>query len=171
MATLRVGDPRDPSTAIGPMVNQHQYERVQYFIGRGREEGATLVIGGEGRPEGLKKGYFVRPTVFAGVRNDMEIAREEIFGPVLSVITYEGEDEAVKIANDSIYGLQAYVFSSNPERARQVASRLDAGTVSINGVKVEPLAPFGGFKQSGIGREFGAFGLEAFLEPKTVVSA
>ncbi len=171
VATLRVGDPRDPSTAIGPMVNQHQYERVQYFIGRGREEGATLVIGGEGRPEGLKKGYFVRPTVFAGVRNDMEIAREEIFGPVLSVITYEGEDEAVKIANDSIYGLQAYVFSSNPERARQVASRLDAGTVSINGVKVEPLAPFGGFKQSGIGREFGAFGLEAFLEPKTVVSA
>jgi len=170
VSALRVGDPRDPATAIGPMVNQHQYDRVQYFIRRGREEGATLVVGGEGRPEGLKKGYFVKPTVFADVRNDMEIAREEIFGPVLAMIGYENEEEAVKIANDSIYGLQAYVFSTKAERARAVASRLEAGTVSINGVKVEPLAPFGGLKHSGIGREFGTFGLEAFLEPKTIVS-
>jgi aldehyde dehydrogenase (NAD+) len=170
-ATLRIGDPRDPSTAIGPLVNRAQYDRVQGFIRRGQEQGATLIVGGEGRPDGLEKGYFVKPTVFANVRNNMDIAREEIFGPVLSILTYENEDEAIYIANDSIYGLQAYVFSSQRERASRVAARLEAGTVLINGIKPELLAPFGGFKQSGIGREFGVFGMEAFLEAKTIVSA
>jgi aldehyde dehydrogenase (NAD+) len=169
VATLRVGDPRDPSTAIGPLANRAQYDRIQGFIRRGQEQGATLIVGGEGRPDGLKKGYFVKPTVFANVRNNMDIAREEIFGPVLSILSYENEDEAVHIANDSIYGLQAYVFSSQRERAGRIASRLEAGTVLINGIKPELLAPFGGFKQSGLGREFGVFGLEAFLEAKTVV--
>ena len=171
ISTVRVGDPRDPSVAIGPLVNRAQYEGVQGFIRRGEEQGATLIVGGEGRPDGLEKGYFVKPTVFANVRNDMELAREEIFGPVLSILTYEDEDEAIQTANDSIYGLQAYVFSSHKERANRIASRLEAGTVLINGIKPELLAPFGGFKQSGIGREFGVFGLEAFLEAKTVVSA
>jgi aldehyde dehydrogenase (NAD+) len=171
ISTVRVGDPRDPSVAIGPLVNRAQYERVQGFIRRGEKQGATLIVGGEGRPDGLEKGYFVKPTVFANVRNDMELAREEIFGPVLSILTYEDEDEAIQTANDSIYGLQAYVFSSHQERANRIASRLEAGTVLINGIKPELLAPFGGFKQSGIGREFGVFGLEAFLEAKTVVSA
>jgi aldehyde dehydrogenase (NAD+) len=171
VATLRVGDPRDPSTAIGPLVNRAQYDRVQGFIHRGLEQGATLIVGGEGRPVGLEKGYFVKPTVFANVRNNMDIAREEIFGPVLSILTYENDDEAVHIANDSIYGLQAYVFSSQQARASRMASRLEAGTVLINRINPELLAPFGGFKQSGIGREFGVFGLEAFLEAKTVVSA
>lgn len=171
VAAMRVGDPRDPSTVVGPLVNGAQYDRVQGFIRRGRQQGATLVIGGEGRPEGLEKGYFVRPTVFSNVHNDMEIAREEIFGPVLSILTYENEDDAVRIANDSIYGLQAYVFSSQPERAARVASQLEAGTVLINAIKPDLLAPFGGVKQSGIGREFGTFGLEAYLEAKTIVLA
>jgi aldehyde dehydrogenase (NAD+) len=153
------------------LANRVQYDRVQGFIRRGQEQGAALIAGGEGRPDGLTKGYFVKPTVFANVHNNMDIARQEIFGPVLSILTYENEDEAIHIANDSIYGLQAYVFSSQPERADRIASRLEAGTVLINGIKPELLAPFGGFKQSGIGREFGVFGLEAFLEAKTIVSA
>ncbi|MBT2793365.1 aldehyde dehydrogenase family protein [Paraburkholderia strydomiana] len=171
VATMRVGDPRDPSTAVGPLVNRAQYDRVQRFIRRGIEQGALLVTGGEGRPAGLDKGYFVNPTVFAGVRNDMDIAREEIFGPVLSILEYENEDDAIRIANDSVYGLQAYVFSSQTGRAERVASQLEAGTVLINRIKPELLAPFGGLKQSGLGREFGVFGLEAFLEPKSIVSA
>ncbi|ORC51246.1 aldehyde dehydrogenase family protein [Burkholderia sp. A27] len=171
VAAMRVGDPRDPSTVVGPLVNRAQYERVRGFIRSGRQQGATLVIGDEGRPEGLEKGYFVKPTVFSNVHNDMEIAREEIFGPVLSILAYENEDDAVRIANDSVYGLQAYVFSSQPERAARVASQLEAGTVLINGIKPDLLAPFGGVKQSGIGREFGTFGLEAYLEAKTIVSA
>ncbi|MFM0193590.1 aldehyde dehydrogenase family protein [Paraburkholderia strydomiana] len=171
VATMRVGDPRDPSTAVGPLVNRAQYDRVQHFIRRGIEQGALLVTGGEGRPAGLDKGYFVNPTVFAGVRNDMDIAREEIFGPVLSILEYENEDDAIRIANDSVYGLQAYVFSSQTGRAERVASQLEAGTVLINRIKPELLAPFGGLKQSGLGREFGVFGLEAFLEPKSIVSA
>ena len=171
VAGMRVGDPRDPSTAIGPLLNRAQYDRVQGFIRRGQDQGATLIVGGEGRPDGLEKGYFVKPTVFADVRNDMDIAREEIFGPVLSILAYDSEDEAITIANDSIYGLQAYVFSSQQARAADVASRLEAGTVLINRITPELLAPFGGVKQSGIGREFGVFGLEAFLEPKTVASA
>ncbi|MDR6378807.1 aldehyde dehydrogenase family protein [Paraburkholderia caledonica] len=171
VATMRVGDPRDPSTVVGPLVNRAQYDRVQRFIRRGIEQGALLVTGGEGRPAGLDKGYFVNPTVFAGVRNDMDIAREEIFGPVLSILEYENEDDAIRIANDSVYGLQAYVFSSQTGRAERVASQLEAGTVLINRIKPELLAPFGGLKQSGLGREFGVFGLEAFLEPKSIVSA
>ncbi|MCT8173790.1 aldehyde dehydrogenase family protein [Variovorax sp. CY25R-8] len=168
---LRVGDPRDPATAIGPLLNAAQFERIQRFIRRGKEQGATLVAGGEGRPEGLSHGWYVRPTVFADVRNDMDIAREEIFGPVLSVLGYEGEDEAVAIANDSPYGLQAYVFSSDAQRAGRVATRLEAGTVLVNRIAPDLLAPFGGVKQSGVGREFGVFGLEAFLEPKTITTA
>jgi aldehyde dehydrogenase (NAD+) len=171
VAALRVGDPRDPATAVGPLASQAQFDRVQHFIRRGLAQGATLVAGGEGRPDGLERGWFVRPTVFAEVRNDMEIARVEIFGPVLSIIGYGDEDEAIDIANDSPYGLQAYVFSSQPQRAFRVASRLRAGTVLVNRIAPELSAPFGGVKQSGIGREFGVFGMEAFLEPKTVATA
>ncbi|MGF6345745.1 aldehyde dehydrogenase family protein [Variovorax sp. W2I14] len=169
-ASMRVGDPRDPATAVGPLASKAQFERVQHFIRRGLAEGATLVAGGEGRPEGLDKGWFVRPTVFAGVRNDMEIAREEIFGPVLSVIGYGDEAEAIAIANDSPYGLQAYVFSSQPQRALRVAAQLRAGSVLVNRIAPELTAPFGGVRQSGIGREFGVFGMEAFLEPKTIAA-
>ena len=168
MADFPTGDPRDPATAIGPMVSERQWERVQFYIRRGVEEGARIVAGGPGRPEGLADGYFVRPTLFADVTNDMTIAREEIFGPVLSILTYRDEDHAVEIANDTTYGLAAYVFSSDPARARRVASRLEAGRVSING-GLESLAPFGGFKQSGIGREYGTYGLEGFLEPRAVM--
>lgn len=171
VADMKVGDPRDPATHIGPLVNRAQYERIQHFIRRGREQGATLVVGGEGTPEGLGKGYFVKPTVFADVRNDMDIAREEIFGPVLSILSYEDEDEAIRIANDSVYGLHAYLFSRQPERALCLAPRLEAGTVLINRIAPELLAPFGGVKQSGVGREFGVFGMESFLEPKTIVAA
>ncbi|GJI97337.1 aldehyde dehydrogenase [Duganella caerulea] len=169
VAGMRVGDPRDPDTHIGPLASRAQYERIQHYIGRGLAQGATLIAGGEGKPAGLDAGFFVRPTVFANVRNDMDIAREEIFGPVLSMIGYDDEEEAIRIANDSDYGLQAYVFTSQPERAQRIAGRLEAGTVLINRIVPELLAPFGGVKQSGIGREFGVFGLEAFLEPKTIV--
>jgi NAD-dependent aldehyde dehydrogenases len=169
--TVRVGDPRDPATAIGPMVSRKQYDRVQRYIRLGLEEGARLIVGGEGHPEGLEDGFFVKPTLFGHVSNDMTIARDEIFGPVLCLLGYRNEEEAVAMANDTTYGLQAYVISSDAERARAVASRLQAGRVLINGLHHEPLAPFGGFKQSGLGREFGAFGLEAFLEPKTVLGA
>jgi aldehyde dehydrogenase (NAD+) len=169
MADFPVGDPSDQATAIGPMVSERQWERVQGYIHRGVEEGARIVVGGPGRPEGLADGYFVRPTLFADVTNDMTIAREEIFGPVLSIITYRDENHAVEIANDTEYGLHAYVFSSDPARAHRIASRLEAGRVSING-GYEPLSPFGGFKQSGIGREYGTFGLEGFLEPRSVMA-
>lgn len=170
MNGIKAGDPRDPQTVIGPMISAAQYERVQRFIRIGQEEGSALIAGGEGRPEGIECGYFVKPTVFAGVSNDMTIAREEIFGPVLSIITYRDDEEAIEIANDSPYGLQAYVFSTNNERARAIASRLLAGGVKINSLKHEPLAPFGGYKASGLGREGGVFGLESFLEAKAVVS-
>ena len=170
VSALRVGDPRDPATAIGPMVSRAQFDRVQHFIRCGLKQGATLIVGGEGRPEGIERGWFVRPTVFAGVRNDMDIAREEIFGPVLSIVAFDSEDEAVMVANDSPYGLQAYVFSTGEVRARVVASRLRAGTVLINRVAPDLLAPFGGVKQSGVGREFGVLGVEAFLEPKTITN-
>ena len=170
VAEVKSGDPHDPSTAIGPMVSQKQWNRVQSYIRLGREEGAELLAGGEGRPEGLSRGWFVRPTIFTGVRNDMRIAREEIFGPVLSVIPYGDDDEAIAIANDTSYGLQAYVMSSDMDRAKTVAERLEAGRVVINGAPHEPLAPFGGFKQSGIGREYGIFGLEAHLEPRAILA-
>jgi aldehyde dehydrogenase (NAD+) len=169
-AAVKVGDAHDPEAQIGPMVSRRQWDRVQSYIRLGQEEGARLLAGGEGRPDGLERGWFVRPTVFAGVDNGMRIAREEIFGPVLSVIPYADEAEAIAIANDTDYGLQAYVFSAEEERAKRVADRIDAGRVVINGAPHEPLAPFGGFKQSGIGREFGVFGLESFLEPRAVLA-
>lgn len=166
---LRVGSPHDPGVSIGPMVSEKQWARVQSYIRLGQGEGARLLTGGEGRPEGLARGWFVRPTIFTDVDNSMRIAREEIFGPVLCVIPYGDDAEAVTIANDTPYGLQSYVYSSDPERARRIANRLEAGRVVVNGAPHEPLAPFGGFKQSGIGREFGAFGLDALLEPRAVL--
>ena len=169
VAEMKVGDPKNPETVVGPVVSRRQYERIQQLIKTGLNEGATLVTGGEGRPDGLERGFFVKPTVFANVTNTMTIAREEIFGPVLSILTYANEDEAIAIANDCIYGLQAYVFSSDVQHARAVASQLQTGGVLINGIAHEPAAPFGGFKQSGIGREFGVFGLESYLEPKTIL--
>lgn len=169
VAGIKVGSPLDTEVSIGPMVSRKQWDRVQSYIRLGIEEGATLLTGGEGRPEGLNQGWFVQPTIFTDVTNRMRIAREEIFGPVLCVIPYRDEAEAIEIANDTSYGLASYVLSSNPDRARQVAEQLDAGRVVINGAPHEPFAPFGGFKQSGIGREFGAFGLEAFLEPRAVL--
>jgi aldehyde dehydrogenase (NAD+) len=165
----KVGNPADEGTAIGPMVSKKQYDRVQQYIKLGIEEGAELLIGGEGQPEGLEAGNFVKPTVFTRVTNDMRIAREEIFGPVLSILTYQTEAEAIAIANDTSYGLQAYISSTNIERANRVASQINAGMVLINGLNNDALAPFGGFKQSGIGRENGVYGLEAYLEPKTVI--
>jgi aldehyde dehydrogenase (NAD+) len=164
-----VGDPHDAAVALGPIVTQKQYERVQRYIAIGIEEGAQLVTGGLGKPAGLEAGYFVRPTVFAGVTPSMTIAREEIFGPVLSIITYETEEEAVAIANDTPYGLQAYVSSTDLARANRVADQLLVGRVHINGIHDDLIAPFGGFKQSGIGREFGPYGLEGYLEPKAIL--
>ncbi|MFL9920655.1 aldehyde dehydrogenase family protein [Paraburkholderia fungorum] len=169
VARTQAGDPRDPVTQIGPMVSRKQWERVQRYIRTGIDEGARLIAGGEGRPDGLERGWFVRPTVFSGVNNDMTIAREEIFGPVLSIIAYRDTEEAIAIANDTSYGLQAYVLSADAARARAVATRIDAGRVLVNTLAHEPAAPFGGFKQSGIGREYGTFGLEAFMEPKSLL--
>jgi len=166
---VRTGIPQDMETVIGPMVSKKQYDRVQSYIRLGIEEGATLLIGGEGQPEGLEAGNFVRPTVFVNVNNSMRIAREEIFGPVLCVITYRTEEEAIEIANDTDYGLQAYVSSSDNERAHRVAAQIIAGRVLINCLNHDPFAPFGGFKQSGLGRELGIYGLEEYVEPKTLI--
>ena len=171
MPAFPVGDPADPKTGIGPMVSQKQYERVQSYIRKGIEEGAEVLVGGEGRPEGLEAGYFVKPTVFVNVTNDMTIAREEIFGPVLSVIAYDTEDEAISIANDSRYGLHAAVLGTDLSRARRVASQLRAGRVVINGMTDDPQAPWGGFKYSGVGREYGRYGIEAFVEPRAILGA
>ena len=169
MPAFPVGDPADPKTAVGPMVSQKQYERVQSYIRKGIKEGAELLVGGEGRPEGLEAGFFVKPTVFVNVNNDMTIAREEIFGPVLSVITYENDEDAIRIANDTEYGLHAFVSGTDVQRARRVASQLQAGRVAINGMLDDQQAPFGGFKHSGLGREFGTYGIEAFLEPRAIL--
>ncbi|MDJ1481908.1 aldehyde dehydrogenase family protein [Cytophagaceae bacterium YF14B1] len=166
---VKVGSPQDADTAVGPLVSKKQYDRVQSYIQLGLEEGAELLTGGIGQPSGLEAGNFVKPTVFVNVNNQMRIAREEIFGPVLSVISYKTEEEAIEIANDTDYGLQAYVSSSDEKRAHQVAGQLHAGRVLINCLKHDPMAPFGGFKQSGLGREYGIFGLEAYLEPKTII--
>ena len=162
------GDPRSTETTMGPVVNRVQWEKIQGLIKKGIDEGATLVTGGLGRPDGLNKGYYVRPTIFADVTNDMTIAREEIFGPVLSIIGYKDEDEAVRIANDTPYGLAGYVSSGDVQRARRVARRLRAGNVNLNGAPNERAAPFGGYKQSGNGREWGRFGVEEYLEVKAV---
>jgi len=166
--TLRVGDPRSEDTQVGPLVSGQQWDKVQNLISKGIDEGATLAAGGTGRPEELAKGYFVKPTVFANVSNDMTIAREEIFGPVLSIIPYDNEDEAVEIANDTPYGLSGYVSSANLDRARRVAARLRTGMVHINGASLDSMAPFGGYKQSGNGREWGPEGIEEFLEVKSI---
>lgn len=164
-----VGNPANGNTHVGPMVSEKQYERVQSYIQLGLEEGADLLAGGSGKPEGLEDGNFVKATIFTNVRNNMRIAQEEIFGPVLSIISYQNEEEAISIANDTLYGLAAYVTSSDECRALKVASQIEAGRVCINGFKHDPLAPFGGFKQSGIGREFGVFGLEEYVEPKSIL--
>jgi aldehyde dehydrogenase (NAD+) len=164
----KVGDPAAEDTVIGPLASKAQFEKVQRLILQGIEEGANLIAGGAGRPEGIGKGYFVRPTVFADVRNDMTIAREEIFGPVLSIIPYEDEEDAIRIANDTPYGLSGFVTSGDIERARRVARRIRAGNVHINGARVDFGGCFGGYKQSGNGREWGEAGLEEFLELKAV---
>jgi aldehyde dehydrogenase (NAD+) len=162
------GDPFDPGSRIGPLVSDAQRKRVREYIEKGESEGAKLVTGGAEAPDGLEKGYFVRPTVFSDVKPDMTIAQEEIFGPVLSIIPYDDEDEAAEIANGTIYGLDGGVWSSDPERAKEFARRMRTGQVQINGATFNPLAPFGGFKQSGHGRELGRFGLEEYLEVKSI---
>ena len=164
-----VGDPRAAETYLGPVVNATQYEKIQRLIQAGIDEGAELVTGGPGRPEHLNRGYYVRPTVFAGVRNDMTIAREEIFGPVIAILPYRSEAEVVELANDTIYGLAAYVQSGNIEHARRVAAQMRAGNVHINYPMGDTAAPFGGYKQSGNGREYGKWDLEEFLETKAVL--
>src|SRR5580692_6763967 len=171
MRAFPVGDPADPKTAIGPMASQKQFDRVQSYIRKGIEEGAEVLVGGEGRPEGLEAGFFLKPTIFVNVKNDMTIAREEIFGPVLSVISYDSEDEAILIANDSKYGLHAAVVGADIGRSRRVASNLRAGRVVINGMTDDPQAPWGGFKFSGVGREYGQYGIEAFLETRAILEA
>jgi len=168
---VKVGEPSDESTTIGPVVSEVQFNKIQALIEKGIEEGATLVTGGTGRPEGMNRGYYVRPTVFANVTNDMTIAREEIFGPVLSILGYADEEDAVKIANDTVYGLSGYVSSNDLEHAGKVAARLRTGNVHINNAMADVAAPFGGYKQSGNGREWGAFGFEEFLEVKAVMGA
>ena len=169
MRHYTVGDPADPTITVGPMVSQKQYERIESYIRKGIEEGAEVLVGGEGHPKGLEAGFFVKPTVFVNVKNDMTIAQEEIFGPVLSVIAYDSEDEAVRIANDSKYGLHSAVLGTDLDRARRVASQLRAGRVVINTMTDDPQAPWGGFKYSGVGREYGKYGIEAFLEPKAIL--
>jgi len=162
------GDPFAEGTMLGPLVSDAQRSRVRSFIEKGQEEGAKLVTGGAEAPEGLDKGYFVRPTVFSEVRTDMTIAQEEIFGPVLSILPYDDEDEAVRIANDTVYGLAGGVWAGDAERATAVARKLRTGQVEVNGGSFNPLAPFGGYKQSGHGRELGKFGLDEFLETKAL---
>jgi aldehyde dehydrogenase (NAD+) len=166
---VRVGDPLDPKTTMGPLVSKAQYDKVQGLIERGIAEGATLVCGGAGRPAGFNRGYFVRPTVFADVEPGMAIAREEIFGPVLSMLTYGTEEEAVAMANDTAYGLAGYVHSGDIARARKIAAKIRAGRVYLNGAAMDQSVPFGGYKQSGNGREHGVFGFEEFLEVKAVL--
>jgi len=166
--SIRVGDPLMDSTGIGPLSSKAQFEKVQRFIQQGIEEGAELIAGGPGRPEGMTRGYFVKPTVFANVSSDMTIAREEIFGPVLCIISYENEEDAVRIANDTPYGLSGYVTSGDAERARLVAKRIRSGNVHINRARIDFGGCFGGYKQSGNGREWGEAGLNEFLELKAI---
>jgi len=166
-----VGDPKAEGTSVGPVVSKIQFDRVEGFIAKGIAEGAKVVIGGSGRPAGLAKGYFVKPTIFSNVTNDMVIAREEIFGPVLCILPYENEEEAVRIANDTPYGLAAYVWSKDPARARQIGMRIRAGQVILNGARGDMNTPFGGFKRSGNGREWGEHGLRDFLEIKAMLGA
>lgn len=165
---LKVGRPEDADTAIGPMVSKTQYERVQGYINKGIEEGAEVLVGGPGHPDGLESGNFVKPTIFVNVTNDMTVAREEIFGPVLCIITYTTEQEAIEIANETPYGLAGYVSGADHDHAKLIAAQIEAGTVSINAFNNNPAAPFGGFKQSGIGRENGVYGIQSYMEYKSV---
>jgi len=166
--TYTPGDPFDPATRLGPLVSAAQRGRVRDYIAKGVEEGASLLTGGADAPEETAQGFFVRPTVFSNVTTDMTIAQEEIFGPVLSIIPYDTEEEAVEIANDSPYGLAGGVWSADPARAERVARKMRTGQVDINGGSFNPVAPFGGYKQSGVGRERGKFGFEEFLEVKSL---
>jgi aldehyde dehydrogenase (NAD+) len=168
-AGMVVGDPTSAATNVGPLVSKVQFDRVERYIEKGIAEGAKLVAGGAGRPEGLSKGYYVKPTVFSNVRNDMTIAREEIFGPVLCILPYDSEEQAISIANDTPYGLAAYVWSKDLKRAGRVGARIRAGQVALNGASGDMQTPFGGFKMSGNGREYGEFGLRDFLEVKAVI--
>ena len=169
IGTIRLGDPTDPATTMGPLVSQSQYDKVQDLIQSGIAEGATLVAGGPGRPVEVNRGYYVRPTVFADVKPQMRIAREEVFGPVLSMMTYDTEDEAIEIANATPFGLAGFVQSKDAERARRVANRIRAGRVYFNGAPFDRSLPFGGYKQSGNGREFGIYGFEEYLEVKALL--
>ena len=168
---VTVGDPKSEATEVGPVVSRTQFERVENYISKGIAAGAKVIVGGEGRPHGLSKGYFVRPTIFSNVNNNMLIAREEIFGPVLTILPYRDEEEAIRIANDTPYGLQAYVWSKDLARANRVGRRIRAGRVSINGNDGDMNTPFGGFKMSGNGREWGEHGLRDFLEVKALIGA
>ena len=167
--SIKVGDPSSKDSMVGPLVSSMQFEKVQALIQKGIDEGAKLETGGVGRPDGMNRGYFVKPTVFSHVSNDMTIAREEIFGPVLSLIGYKDDADAVRIANDTLYGLSGYVSSADPEHAAKVARQIRAGNIHVNGAGVDPGAPFGGYKQSGNGREFSTWGLEEFLETKAIL--
>lgn len=167
ISAVKVGNPREEGIEVGPLISKVQFDRVQSYIEKGQEE-ATLYYGGVGKPEGLDKGYFVKPTIFTDVDNSMTIAQEEIFGPVMSVITYKDLDEAIKIANDTIYGLAGYVVGKDKETLQYVARSIEAGTITINQCGGPPTLPFGGYKQSGIGREWGDYGLEEFLEVKSI---
>lgn len=169
VTAVKSGDPRESATEIGPMVSEKQWLRVQGYIRKGLDEGARLLAGGEGRPDGTRDGWFVRPTLFTDVNNQMTIAREEIFGPVLCIIPYQDEAEAVAIANDTEYGLSAMVLGRDTGRARRVAQQIVSGRVLVNTLAHEPKAPFGGFKHSGVGREMGEWGIGAFMEPKSIV--
>ena len=167
--SVKVGDPTKADTSAGPVVSKVQWDKIQALIAKGIAEGAKLECGGTGLPEGLNHGYFVKPTVFSHVTNDMSIAREEIFGPVLSIIGYEDDADAVRIANDTLYGLSGYVQSNSLDRARSVARQIRAGNIHVNGAGVDPGSPFGGYKQSGNGREFSTWGLDEFLETKAIL--
>ncbi|MCM3324845.1 aldehyde dehydrogenase family protein [Cytobacillus kochii] len=164
-----VGDPTSQDVQVGPLVDADQWERVQSYIKKGSEEGAELIAGGPGKPEGLEKGYYTKITAFTNVKNDMTIAQEEIFGPVMSILTYDNLDEAIEIANDTIYGLAGYVYGGDRDTLQKVAKGIRAGQIQVNNSKTNFSAPFGGFKQSGIGREWGDFGIEEFLEPKSII--
>ena len=166
--SFEVGDPKKEGEHIGPVISKTQYDKIQALIKKGIDEGAKLIAGGPGKPKGFEKGYFVKPTVFVDVNNNMDIARTEIFGPVLSVIPFESEDEAIRIANDTPYGLTNYIQTQDPEKVKRVARKLRSGMVDVNGAGIAVDAPFGGFKHSGIGREAGAEGLTEFLEVKSV---
>ncbi|MCT1927390.1 aldehyde dehydrogenase family protein [Staphylococcus pasteuri] len=167
-SSVKVGNPREEGTQVGPIISKKQFDQVQSYIDKGIEKGAELFYGGPGKPEGLEKGYFARPTIFINVDNNMTIAQEEIFGPVMSVITYNDLDEAIEIANDTKYGLAGYVIGNDKDTLHKVARSIEAGTVEINEAGRKPDLPFGGYKQSGLGREWGDYGIEEFLEVKSI---